>query len=130
MPRTTDLCFATAGELSRALRRREVSAREVVQAHLDQIDRVNPEVNAVVTLVAERALAQAAAAADRLPAGEPVGPLHGLPVAHKDIHDTAGIRTTYGSPLLADNVPARNDLVVERMRPDGAITIGKTKRAT
>jgi amidase len=123
---TTDLCFATARELSRALRRREVSAREVVQAHLDQIDRVNPEVNAVVTLVAERALAEAAAADDRLTAGEPVGPLHGLPVAHKDIHDTAGIRTTYGSPLLADNVPARDDLVVERMRAAGAITIGKT----
>ena len=87
-----DLCFATALELSRAIRAREMSAREVVQAHLDQLDRVNPAVNAVVTLVAERALAEADAADQRLAAGELVGPLHGLPVAHKDTHDTAGIQ--------------------------------------
>jgi amidase len=122
----TDICFSTARELSRLLRAREVSATEVVQAHLQQIEKVNPEVNAVVTLVAEQALADAAIADRRLAAGEDVGRLHGLPVAHKDTHDTAGIRTTYGSPLLADNVPAHDDLVVERMRAAGAITIGKT----
>lgn len=123
---TTDLCFWTATELAAALRRRDVSAREVVTAHLEQIERVNPAVNAIVTLVPERALEQAAEADTRLAAGADVGPLHGLPVAHKDLHDTAGIRTTYGSPLFADRVPDRDHLVVERLRRAGAITVGKT----
>ncbi len=108
------------------LRAKEVSAREVLDAHLAQIERCNPAVNAVVTLVADRAAEAAAAADERLAKGEDVGPLHGLPVAHKDTHDTAGIRTTYGSPLLAENVPAHDTLVVERMRAAGVITIGKT----
>ncbi|GGK70898.1 amidase [Streptomyces flaveus] len=123
---TTDLCFWTATELAAAIRRRDVSAREVVAAHLEQIERVNPAVNAIVTLVPERALEQAAEADARLAAGADVGPLHGLPVAHKDLHDTAGIRTTYGSPLFADRVPDRDHLVVERLRRAGAITVGKT----
>ncbi len=122
----TDLCFMTALELRAALRSGEVSAREVVQAHLDQIERFNPEVNAVVTLVAERALEDAAAADERTAAGADQPPLHGLPVAHKDVHETAGIRTTYGSPLRADYVQAQDDLIIERMRAAGAITIGKT----
>ncbi|GAA2634158.1 amidase [Streptomyces vastus] len=123
---TTDLCFWTATELAAAIRRRDVSAREAVTAHLEQIERINPAVNAIVTLVPERALEQAAEADARLAAGADVGPLHGLPVAHKDLHDTAGIRTTYGSPLFADRVPDRDHLVVERLRRAGAITIGKT----
>jgi amidase len=122
----TDLCFTSAVELSRALRGREVSAREVLQAHLDQIDRINPKVNAVVSLVAERAMAEAGAADERIAAGESVGPLHGLPVAHKDVFETAGIRTTFGSPLHADYVPTTDDLVVERLRAAGAISVGKT----
>lgn len=120
------LCFRTALELRDLLDRREVSAQEVTQAHLDQIERVNPRVNAVVTLVAERALAAAEGVDRALAAGERLGPLRGLPVAHKDLHDTAGIRTTYGSPLWADHVPERDDLVVERIRAAGAITLGKT----
>ena len=122
----TDLCFMTARELRAALGRREVSAREVVQAHLDQIERVNPDVNAVVTLVAERALDSAAAADGRAASGADLPVLHGLPVAHKDVHETAGIRTTYGSPLRANYVPAEDELVIERMRAAGVITIGKT----
>ena len=117
---------STARDQADAVRRKEVSAREVLAAHLAQIERCNPEVNAVVTLVADRAAEEAAAADERLVHGEEIGPLHGLPVAHKDTHDTAGIRTTYGSPLLADNVPTRDALVVERIRSAGAITIGKT----
>lgn len=125
--RTDDgLCDFTARELSALLSAREVSAREVVQAHLARIERTNPAVNAIVTLVPEQALAEAHEADQRLARGADVGPLHGLPVAHKDTHDTAGIRTTYGTPLLADNVPDRDELVVERMRAAGAITIGKT----
>ncbi|MGH3321028.1 MAG: amidase [Streptosporangiaceae bacterium] len=121
-----DVCYLSARELARRLRMRELSAREVVEAHLARIERLNPQVNAIVTLVADRALAQARAADERLTAGEEVGPLHGLPVAHKDTHDTAGIRTTYGSPLLADNVPARDELLIERLRAAGVITLGKT----
>ncbi|WP_187437785.1 amidase [Actinomadura decatromicini] len=118
--------FASARELARRIRARELSAREVVQAHLDQIERTNPQVNAIVTLVAERALDQARDADERLARGAAPGPLHGLPVAHKDTHATAGIRTTSGSPIFADHVPAADDLVVERIRAAGAITLGKT----
>lgn len=121
-----EICFAPARELARRIRARELSAREVVQAHLDQIERVDPQVNAIVTLVAERAMEQALDADERLAAGAPPGPLHGLPVAHKDTHATAGVRTTSGSPIFADHVPDRDELVVERMRAAGAITLGKT----
>ncbi len=121
-----DLCFMTALELRAAMGRRELSAREVVQAHLEQIDRVNPAVNAVVTLVADRAMAEAAAADELAASGAVLPPLHGLPVAHKDVHETAGLLTTYGSPLFAGYVPDRDELVIERMRAAGVITIGKT----
>ncbi|MCP9949646.1 amidase [Actinomadura madurae] len=121
-----EICFASARELARRVRTRELSAREVLQAHLDQIERTNPRVNAIVTLVAERAAEQARAADERLAAGEAPGPLHGLPVAHKDTHATAGIRTTSGSPIFADHVPAEDELVVERIRAAGAVTLGKT----
>ncbi|MCE3550394.1 amidase [Pseudonocardia sp. RS11V-5] len=122
----TDVCFETARGMAAALRRKEISARELVAAHLDRIEACNGAVNAVVTLVAERALAEAGAADDRLAAGEPVGPLHGIPMAHKDTHATAGIRTTKGSPILADQVPTEDELVIERIRAAGAITLGKT----
>ena len=122
----TGLCFLTARELRAALGRREVSAREVLQAHLDQIDRLNPQVNAVITLDADRAT-QAAKAADELAAsGADLPVLHGLPVAHKDLHETAGLLTTYGSPVRAGYVPEHDALVIERMRRAGVITIGKT----
>jgi amidase len=117
-----ELHYLSATELSRLIRDREVSAAEVMRAHLERIEEVNPRVNAIVTLVAEQAM-DAAEAADK---AEPTGPLHGLPVAHKDLADTAGIRTTYGSPLFADHVPDRDDLVVQRLRAAGAITVGKT----
>lgn len=116
----------TAGRQAYLVRARDVSVRELVQAHLDRIERVNPAVNAIVTSVPERAL-EAADAADRaIASGLRAGPLHGLPIAHKDTHDTAGVRTTYGSPIFADHVPDRDELVVERIRGGGAIMIGKT----
>ena len=120
------LCFASAGAIARLIRTKQLSAREVLGVHLAQIERINPRVNAIVTLVPELAAA-AAAAADELQArGEALGVLHGLPVAHKDLLDTRGIRTTYGSPLYRDHLPAEDDLVVARMRRAGAVTIGKT----
>jgi amidase len=123
---TSELCFLPAVELAHRLRTRELSAVEVMQAHLTQIDRVNPQVNAIVTLLPERALAGAEAADAALLRGDDVGPLHGLPIAHKDLVPTAGIRTTSGSPIYADHVPDQDALIVERLRAAGAITIGKT----
>lgn len=122
----SDICFWTALELRSALDRRDLSAREIAQAHLEQIERVNPAVNAVVTLVAESALAGADGVDRALAAGEAPGPLRGLPIAHKDLVETAGIRTTHGSPLWADHIPDRDDLIVERIRAAGGITLGKT----
>jgi len=121
-----ELCFLSAIELAGRLRRREVSCREVLEAHLAQIARVDPQVNAIVTLVAERALADAAEADRTLARGDAVGPLHGLPVAHKDLVVTRGIRTTFGSRALEHFVPDQDALLVERMRAAGAITVGKT----
>jgi amidase len=120
------ICFMSAVEMARLIRAKKLSAREALAAHLKQIERVNPKVNAIVTLVSEMA-ATAAAKADEMQARkEKLGPLHGLPVAHKDLMETRGILTTFGSPLFKDNIPAEDDLVVERMRRAGAITLGKT----
>jgi amidase len=121
-----ELCFLTATELARRIRERALSCEEVMRAHLEQIERVDPEVNAVVTLLPERALEGARAADRRLRSGDAVGPLHGLPVAHKDLMPTKGIRTTFGSPIYKDHVPEQDGLLVERMRAAGAILIGKT----
>ncbi|WP_031160038.1 amidase [Streptosporangium roseum] len=118
--------YLTATEMLELLRTRQVSAVELLRAHLSRIEEVNPRVNAVVTLVAERALREAEEADRDLARGRWRGPLHGLPVAHKDLADTAGIRTTYGSPLFADHVPDADSLIVRRMREAGAITVGKT----
>ena len=89
-----DLCFLSARELAAMIRGKKVSAREVMAAHLKQIERVNPKVNAIVTLVAEQAMEQARQADEAQAHGAALGALHGLPVAHKDLFDTAGIRTT------------------------------------
>ena len=121
-----ELWRQTATELALRIRRRELSATEVVGAHLARIDAVNPELNAIVTLDREGALAAADEADQVLARGEPTGPLHGLPIAVKDLEDTAGIRTTYGSPIFRDHVPAADTLLVARLRRAGAIVIGKT----
>jgi len=123
---TTDLCFASARELTRMIRDKETSAEEVMRAHLSRIERVNPGLNAIVTLHPELALEGARAADARQARGEPLGPLHGLPIAHKDLAMTAGIRTTFGSTLFRNFVPESDDLIVERLKAAGAISIGKT----
>ena len=121
-----ELLYLSAIELVARIRGKHVSAREVMAAHLAQIERVNPRVNAIVTLVGERAMADAARADELLARGDPLGLLHGLPVAHKDLVETAGIRTTRGSPFYRDHVPSRDALIVTRMRAAGALTVGKT----
>jgi amidase len=116
----------TARALAGAIRRRELSCREVVAWHLDRIPAVNPRINAIVSLRPEEALADADRADRALTAGEEVGPLHGLPIAIKDLEDTAGIRTTYGSTLFAEHVPTADGPLTARLRAAGAIVIGKT----
>ena len=121
-----EVIYLSAVELASQIRRKQVSAREVMAAHLAQIELVNPKVNAIVTLVGDRALADAARADELQARGGPLGVLHGLPVAHKDLVDTAGIRTTRGSPFYRDHVPTRDALIVTRIRGAGALTVGKT----
>jgi amidase len=125
-PADDGLCLMPATEMAALLRARQISATELVEAHLRRIERVNPKVNAIVTVVAEQALDRAREADEDAAHGRWRGPLHGLPVAHKDLVETAGIRTTYGSRLYADHVPEHDALIVRRMRAAGAITIGKT----
>jgi amidase len=123
----TDLTVdSTARAMAGALRRREVSARELLDLHLARIAERNPELNAIVGLDEERARAGATAADEQTAGGAALGSLHGLPFAYKDTHDVAGWVTTYGSPLFADHVPDTDDLVVERIRAAGAVTIGRT----
>ena len=121
-----EICFLTATELTRRIRAKDFSAREAMEAHLLRIERVNPQMNAIITLLAEQAMEQAAAADEAFVHGEEMGVLHGLPVAHKDLHLTKGIRTTFGSPIFKNFVPDQDALIVERLRNAGAITIGKT----
>ncbi len=115
-----------ARELARLIRTRAVSPVEVLDAHLDVIARVNPKLNAIVTLAADAARDAARSAEDAVMKGDPLGPLHGLPVAIKDVTPTAGIRTTFASPLYKDLVPTEDAEVVRRLKAAGAIVLAKT----
>lgn len=123
---TPDICALTAVEMAGLIRQKKLSAREVMTAHLRQIEHVNPKVNAIVTLVADRAMDDARKADEAQARGEALGPLHGLPIAIKDLVATAGIRTTYGSRLYKDFVPDHDAIHVERIRKAGAVLVGKT----
>ncbi|MBU1196146.1 MAG: amidase [Proteobacteria bacterium] len=123
---TTDICFMSATQLVHLMRRKELSARQVMEAHIDQIQQINPRVNAIVTFLPELGLKLADAADKKQMAGENTGVLHGLPVAHKDLVDTKGILTTLGSPIFKNRIPTKNALIVDRLQKAGAITIGKT----
>ena len=122
----TDLYFLPATHQQVLLARRDISARELLNAYLSRIDSINPIVNAIVTLDIEGALRTAQEADDSLARGEAVGPLHGLVVAHKDLLPTKGMRTTFGSPLFKDFVPKEDAAIATRMRAAGAIRVGKT----
>ena len=124
---TADLTVdSTAREQASAVRSGDISARELLELHLDRIAERNPQLNAVVSLDEERARVGADEADRMLASGAEVGPLHGLPFAFKDTHAAAGWRTTYGSPLYADHVPDADELLVERVRRAGVVVIGKT----
>lgn len=120
-------CRAGAAALSRMMRAGTISSVEACEAFLGQIDRANPAHNAIVTLRSrEDVLAEAKASDEARAAGAQGGPLAGLPVAFKDLQPTRGLRTTFGSPLFAENVPDTDSLTVERVKAAGAIVIGKT----
>jgi len=121
-----DLRTATASEIVRAIRAREVSAREALDAQVERCDRWNPSLRAVVATDLERAWAAAAQADDRLARGEPAGPLHGLAMTIKDSFETEGLATTSGAPELREHVPQRDADPVARLRAAGAIVFGKT----
>lgn len=122
----SELCFTPATDLVRLIRRKEVSATEVMEAHLAQVDRVNPAVNAIVTYHPDQAMDGARKADEAIARNEARGPLFGLPIAHKDLVLTKGVRTTYGSPIFRDFVPGQDELIVERLKKAGAISFGKT----
>ena len=121
-----EICFLPAHEIVRQIRARELSAVEVMDAHIAQIERVNPAVNAIVTFLPDLARAGARAVDATLARGDDPGPLAGLPVVHKDLAVTKGIRTTFGSPIYKDFVPDVDTILIERLKKAGAVTIGKS----
>ena len=122
----TDITSASVLNIARAIRDKQVSTLEVVQAHLDRIAEVNPSLNAVVYLCAERALDEARQADAALSRGDDVGPLHGVPMTLKDSLDTAGVVSTGGTTGRRDFIPERDATLVARLRASGAILLGKT----
>jgi aspartyl-tRNA(Asn)/glutamyl-tRNA(Gln) amidotransferase subunit A len=125
MTSDADLCFLSIAELASLMRARTVSAVEVTEAHLARIERLNPTLNAFVTVMAAEARAAARRAETELKAGHWRGPLHGVPIGIKDIFDTAGVRTTHGSSFFRDNVPTEDAEAVRRLKDAGAVPIGK-----
>ena len=125
-PDRADLTALTLSDASRLVRQRQVSPVELTRACLERIDRLNPVLNAFITVTRETALAQASAAESEIRRGQWRGPLHGVPIALKDLFDTAGIRTTAGSALFKDRTPTVDAEVVRRLKAAGAVILGKT----
>jgi aspartyl-tRNA(Asn)/glutamyl-tRNA(Gln) amidotransferase subunit A len=121
-----DLCFAGIAELAPRLAAKELSPVEVTEATLARIEQLEPKLNAFITVKADGARAAARAAEAAIMAGDYAGPLHGIPIAIKDLYATRGVATTFGSPLFADWVPDFDAAAVERLRRAGAVLIGKT----
>ena len=126
MTTSDDLLFSSATSIARSIQSKEMSAVEIVEAHLRRIDEVNPKLNAVVKLASERAMDEARAADETLAMGESLGPLHGVPITIKDSHDTEGIVSTGGTLGRKNFVPDADATAVARMRAAGAIVLGKT----
>ncbi|MGV2985511.1 amidase family protein, partial [Microbacterium sp. AGC85] len=122
----SELTWLSTRELAARIASGQVSAREALSDHLARIDSVNPALNAIVTRDDERAFERAERADEAYARGESLGLLHGVPLTHKESTDTAGLRTTRGSPLLVDNVPAEDALIIARLHAAGVITSGKS----
>jgi aspartyl-tRNA(Asn)/glutamyl-tRNA(Gln) amidotransferase subunit A len=123
---TGAIYYKDATELATLIRTKQLSSREVVQAHLDRIAAVNPKVNAIVTLIAEDALKRADAADKAVASGAKLGPLHGVPFTIKDALDTAGVLTQRGSRIFVGHIPAKDATAVTRFKDAGAIPLAKT----
>ena len=123
---TNQIIDLSASGLCAAIRLRQVSATEALEAHFDQIDLVNPQINAIVTIDRDGARRLAAKADAVTASGAGLPPLHGMPMTHKDTHSTAGLLTTFGSPIFAENVPNHDDLVIQRLKTAGVVTTGKS----
>jgi amidase len=126
MSRSDGLLALSSVELRRRIGTKEISPVELLDACLERIEAVNPAVNAVTARDDDRARREARAAEDAARRGEPLGPLHGLPTGIKDLHDTAGLLTTHGSPLYRDHVPEKDCAMVALMREAGAVIVAKT----
>jgi aspartyl-tRNA(Asn)/glutamyl-tRNA(Gln) amidotransferase subunit A len=122
----SELSALTALKASALIRAKKLSPVEYLDAVLEQVSKLEPKVNAFITLTAEQARDEARAAEQAVMDGTPLGPLHGVPVGVKDLLPTKGVRTTYGSKVYAENVPDRDDVLVTRLKQAGAIMIGKT----
>src|SRR5262249_281326 len=120
-----ELCFLSLAEQASLMRARTVSPVEMTEAHLPRVDRLNPTLNAYVTVMAAQARAAARKAEAEIGAGRWRGPLHGVPLGVKDIFDTAGVRTTHGSSFYRDNVPGEDADSIRRLKEAGAVLIGK-----
>ncbi len=125
MNKNIDLANLSIEQAARALRDRELSPLELTDAYLDRIERLNPRINAYITVTAERAREDARRATEEFAAGKLRGPLHGIPIAHKDLYETAGIRTTGGSKIHADHIPSADSTVARKLREAGTILLGK-----
>ena len=123
---SVDLETASISDVASQLRRKELSPLEVTRLYLERAKRLNPLLNAYVTLTEERALADAARAEQEIQRGLYRGPLHGIPFSIKDNLATNGVRTTAGSKILDDWVPDHDATVVKRLKDAGAIVLGKT----
>ena len=121
-----ELNWQSATELARLFRSKAVSPVELLRSCLATIERLNPKINAICTLAAESAMAAAQSAERAVMAGDEIGLLHGVPIGIKDLTPTAGIRTTFGSPLYANHTPSEDAAVVKRIKQAGAIVVGKT----
>jgi aspartyl-tRNA(Asn)/glutamyl-tRNA(Gln) amidotransferase subunit A len=123
---TDDIHFQTIGEVAAKLRSGAVTSSGLTELMLTRVERHNPTLNAFITVTSEQARDAARQSDAELAAGQDRGPLHGIPIALKDLIDTAGVRTTYGSKLFEDHVPAKDATVVRRLREAGAVPLGKT----
>jgi amidase len=122
----SDLCFWSASQMAQAVKKKQLSPVEIVDAVLSRIERINSKVNAYCTVVPEMAQKAAQQAEAEVMRGERVGPLHGVPVSVKDLTPTAGVRTTWGSKIFEHFIPEEDALVVQRLKGAGAIVMGKT----
>ena len=121
-----ELVFTPAYQLADYISSKQLSPVELTKAYLERIEKLNPEINAYLTVAVDQAIADAVISERRVMSGAELGPLHGVPIAGKDMEETAGIRTTFGSLLFEDHVPNTDSLLVKRIRDAGALILGKT----